>query len=103
MMIYEASFTGLVRTIIIIVLAILVIRLISRIVLPWLIKILGKKMSEKAADHMRNRYEQHRDARGRVIKDDGNVRVEYLDKKKGSKNHDDDDGEYVDYEEVDDK
>lgn len=102
-MIYEASFTGLVRTIIIIVLAVMVIRLISRVVLPWLLKYLGKKASEKAADHMRNQYQQRRDSGGRVIKDDGNVRVEYLNKKSGNKNSGDDDGEYVDYEEVEDK
>lgn len=100
MIIYEASFTGLVRTIIVIVLAILIIRLISRIILPFVLRYLGKKASEKASEHMRNQFNQREDSGGRVIKDDGNIRVEYMNKKRNKNDNDDDDGEYVDYEEV---
>jgi hypothetical protein len=102
-MIYQADFIGLLRTIAIIALVYFGIKLIARYVLPFLLRWGAKKAQEKMYDDMnqrqQNRHNQQSDKQ--QVKDDGKVKIEYI-KKKKRQSYSDNDGEYVDFEEIKD-
>jgi hypothetical protein len=80
----------IIRTIIVIVLAFYVFRFIGRIVVPFIVKMLFNK----AQKDFQNQQSGHEPSREK-----GDVKVEGKQKKDEPKG--DDDGEYVDFEEID--
>lgn len=94
-----ASLTGFLRIILIFLVFYFLLKLIGRLVIPWLAKKAKNKMSERMQEEMRNREETHRPPR-----QEGEVTIEYSkdniqDKK--SKNPQKGSGDYVDFEELD--
>ena len=81
---------GFIRTLVIIVLIYFAIRLFTRYVLPL---ILDKKIKD-----MHQKMEEQKRRQNHSNRSDGDVTIEY-DKKRNKKSYDDD-GEYVDFEEV---
>ncbi len=91
----EASLTGLLRTIAIIVIVIFVLRLLARIFMP----VIMKSQMEKMQQHMRNQanFQQQQQQQNEKVKQEGDVTIEYIKKKKNQQSSDNDD-DYVDYE-----
>ena len=96
MEIQEASITGVIRTIAIIVLIYYTFKIIRIYVLPLLLKYFFKKVEK-------NMQQQYSNARpqGRVVKDDGKVKITVnpTQQHKSTTSSTDND-EYVDFEEV---
>ena len=88
-----ASATGLLRTLLIILLIYYGIKIISRIFGPLLIKYLSKKASERFGGqfHYQNKREE-------APKKEGEVTIDKMPETKSSNK---DIGDYVDYEEID--
>jgi hypothetical protein len=96
----EASLIGVLKTILIIFLVITVLRFIAR----WAVKAGMKKMQRKMREQFEGQASQGQEGRGKQKKQFGDVTVEY-DAQGRSKDGKDqnDDGDYVDFEEVDDR
>ena len=88
-----ASFTGFVRTILILLLIYYGFRILSRLLAPYILRYLSKKTQERF-NRQFNNYQQQQEPR----KKEGEVSIDKVPQKKtGGK----DVGEYVDYEEID--
>ena len=87
-MIQTASLVGLVKTVLIIILAYLIFKYITRLLAPWILRSLANKMAKKF----------HRPPSNYNSTNEGDVSVDKSVKKQRSKK---DFGEYVDYEELD--
>lgn len=90
MIFYEASFTGVIRIILWILVISFIIRLIARLALPVVIK--------KAEQNMRQRAEEFRRQHD-AQRPEGDVKIVNKETKNNNKNSD---GEYVDYIEIKD-
>ncbi len=85
----EASLTGLLRTLAIILVVYYSIKIIARYVFPLFIKRTMNKMEDKFRAQQETQQPQHK------------VGETVIDKKPQSQNKKPDSGEYIDYEEVD--
>lgn len=83
---------GVIRFIFIFIVAYLIISLITRYVIPFILRLFFRYISNKS----RNRY--YRD-KNRESRKEGEIKVDYT--PRPDKKIDKDSGEYVDYEEVD--
>ncbi|MBU3822327.1 DUF4834 family protein [Flavobacteriaceae bacterium XHP0103] len=92
-MLQHASATGLLRTILIILLIYYGLKIISRIFAPVIIKYFAKKASERFGGQF-NGHQPRKEA----PKKEGEVTI---DKMPNTKSSNKDVGEYVDYEEID--
>jgi len=90
---HYASATGLLRTILIILLIYYGIKIISRIFGPLLVKYVAKKASERFGGQF-----NYQDQREEAPKKEGEVTIDKVPKTKSSNK---DIGDYVDYEEID--
>ena len=87
-MIQTASLVGLVKTVLIIVLAYSIFKYITRLLAPWILRYMAKKMAKKFNQPPSNYNSSN----------EGDVSIDKSVKKQRSKK---DVGEYVDYEELD--
>ena len=87
-MIQTASLVGLVKTVLIIILAYSIFKYITRLLVPWILRSMAKKMAKKFNQPPSNYNSMN----------EGDVSIYKSVKKKRSKK---DVGEYVDYEELD--
>jgi len=85
---------GLLRTLAIIFIIILVFRVLSRFVFPWLLKSFVNKAQRDFEQKRQDIDDQHSQ------RPEGEVTIKTK-PKKGQNRSKDDDGDYVDYEEVD--
>lgn len=98
-MVYQAELVGFLRTVLIIILVIYALRLIGRVVVPWLLK----RFVNKAQKNFEERMRQQQGFEEQEVKgQEGDIKIT---KKKGQQKKkpprsDDDMGEYVDFEEV---
>lgn len=83
----------LLRFILIIIIIYYAFRLLIRYVLPWLVKLYLKNFQK-------NFYKQNPNVRQKDKRKDGDVKVDYVPNKEERDNNI---GEYVDFEEIDDK
>lgn len=90
-MIYEASGTGLLKTIFYIIVIYYALKFIGRVVLPIVLGLIVKKAADKMQSQYQQQFQQDHRSEGEVI-------VENVKSKKGTKKADD--SEYVDYEEI---
>ncbi|WP_111307321.1 DUF4834 family protein [Confluentibacter sediminis] len=93
-MLQQASATGLIRTILIILVIYYVVKVMSRIFAPILIKYVAKKASERFGGQFGDFQKSQQEA----AKKEGEVTI---DKMPNTKTSNKDVGEYVDYEEID--
>ena len=93
-MLQYASATGVLRTLLIILLVYYVIKIVSRIFGPALVKYAAKKASERFG----GQFNSHQDRQKEPSKKEGEVTI---DKIPNTKTSNKDVGEYVDYEEID--
>ncbi|MBP0902511.1 DUF4834 family protein [Mariniflexile gromovii] len=91
-MLQQASVTGFVRTILIILLIYYGLKILSRLFAPLLLKYIAKKAEEKFGGQFQQRPPQQQP------KKEGEVTI---DKMPNTKTSNKDVGEYVDYEEID--
>ncbi|MFG6686969.1 DUF4834 family protein [Mariniflexile sp. HNIBRBA6329] len=91
-MLQQASVTGFVRTILIILLIYYGLKILSRLFAPLLLKYIAKKAEEKFGGQFQQRPQQQQP------KKEGEVTI---DKIPNTKTSNKDVGEYVDYEEID--
>ena len=82
---------GFLRTVFVIAIIYLVIRVFSRYILPMLVEKGMKDMQQKMSEQQRQNQQSN--------KREGEVTIEYNNKDK--KNHNQNNGDYVDFEEVD--
>lgn len=94
----EASLIGVLKTILIIFLVITILRFIAK----WAVKAGLKRMQRKMGEQFGASQEEAEDSR-RKKKQFGDVTVEYDPDKNEDEGRQGDDGEYVDFEEVDDR
>lgn len=87
-MIQYASFTGFVRTILIILLVLLFLRVVTRILLPYALKYLAKKSEE----HINRKFSEFQQ---------GNTQQQTEPKQSSRKQEKKKVGEYIDFEEID--
>lgn len=92
-----AGIPNVLRTIFLIVLFYYIFKLLRLYVLPFILRWMMKKGSERMQAEMKRRADQQRGAE--TIKDDGQIKVERVKKSPKSKKNDDL-GDYIDYEEV---
>lgn len=93
-----AGVVGLVRTLAIILLIVVAVRLFTRFVLPWLLRLFARRVQKNLEEQMRNQMGGF-GAQNRAPKQEPEVKI--TSRKKGKRNSNDDDfGEYVDFEEV---
>lgn len=85
---YEASFTGLLRTLAIILVVYYSLKIIARYVFPLFIKRTMNKMEDKFRAQKEAQQPQHK------------VGETVIDKKPQTRNKKTDGGEYIDYEEI---
>jgi len=85
---YEASFTGLLRTLAIILVVYYSIKIIARYVFPLFIKRTMNKMEDRFREQQEAQQPQHK------------VGETVIDKKPSSKGKEAEGGEYIDYEEI---
>jgi hypothetical protein len=85
---------GLIKLALFLLLIYLLVKLFTRYLLPYILKRFIRKTEE--------RYKQQRKAYEDQNKQEGDIRIEYQNKKQRSKKTDNL-GEYVDYEEIDDE
>ncbi|CAH8285516.1 uncharacterized protein DUF4834 [Mariniflexile fucanivorans] len=90
-MLQQASVTGLLRVILIILLIYYGLKILSRLFAPLLLKFLAKKAEEKFGGQFNQRSQQQPKKEGEVT----------IDKMPNTKTSNKDVGEYVDYEEID--
>ncbi|WP_242093381.1 DUF4834 family protein [Aestuariivivens sediminicola] len=94
-MLQEASVTGFVRTLLIILLIYFGIKIIGRLLTPFLMKYVSKKAEQRFGDQFgqfQNRGQREKPAK------EGEVTIDKMPKTKASNK---DVGDYVDYEEID--
>ncbi|MCB0402064.1 MAG: DUF4834 family protein [Flavobacteriales bacterium] len=99
MILHEASFVGLVRTIAIIFIIVYALRLLSRYVFPFLLKRwVNKKMSE-FQNQAQTQFREQQKAQQFAKEHEGEVKI----KSRGNNNKPETDeiGDFVDFEEVD--
>lgn len=89
-----ASFTGLMRTILIILLIFYGIKILSRLFAPYLMKYLSKKVEQKFGQQFGN-YQQPNQSSAKA----GEVTIDKMPQQQPKSNKTV--GEYVDYEEID--
>ena len=95
----QAEMVGLIRTVLIIVLIFYGVRILTRIVFPWLLKRFVRKVERKINDQMNN-PQGGRAHSSESFTQEGDVLIRKS-RKQASKNPKDfDGGEYVDFEEV---
>lgn len=94
-MIQQASVNGLIRMILIIILVYYGIKIISRLLTPFLIKYVSKKAEERFGGQFGNFQQQ---SRQEPTKKEGEVTIDKMPNRKSSNKEV---GEYVDYEEID--
>ncbi len=85
---------GIIRTIFIIILVYYGLKFLMRLLAPYLVKKMAENMSQRFNQQFQNQYRQQEEFRKR----EGEVTVESKPQK--DRNHQTDEGEYVDYEEV---
>ena len=96
-MLQQASVTGFVRMILIILLIYYGVKILSRLFAPLLIKYIAKKAEQKFGGHSdsyRNQQRPHQES----PKKEGEVTIDKMPNTKASNK---DVGDYVDYEEID--
>ncbi|MCR8668116.1 DUF4834 family protein [Aestuariibaculum sp. M13] len=94
-MIQQASVNGLIRMILIIILVYYGIKIISRLLTPFLIKYVSKKAEQRFGGQFGN-FQQQRQQE--PSKKEGEVTIDKMPNRKSSNKEV---GEYVDYEEID--
>lgn len=94
-MLQEASATGFIRTILIILLIYYGLKILSRLFAPLLLKYIAKKAEEKFGGQF-GQFQQQ--TRQETHKKEGEVTIDKMPNRKTSNK---DVGEYVDYEEID--
>lgn len=87
-MIQTASFVGLAKTILILLLAYSIFKYVMRLLSPWIIRSMARKMAQKFNQPHPNYNSQN----------EGDISIDKIEKKQSPKQ---DVGEYVDYEELD--
>lgn len=87
-MIQTASFVGLAKTILILLLAYSIFKYVIRLLSPWIIRSMARKMAQKFNQPRPNYNSQN----------EGDISIDKIEKKQSPKQ---DVGEYVDYEELD--
>ncbi|SDS45757.1 protein of unknown function [Formosa sp. Hel1_31_208] len=92
-MLQEASLTGFLRTILIILLVYYGIKILSRIFAPYLVRYMSKKMQEKFG----GQFQQQQDPRPQHK--EGETVIDKVPNRDSSSNKKV--GEYIDYEEID--
>ncbi len=90
---------GFIRTVFIIVLIYAFIWVFRRYIWPWVLQLLGRYVNRKMTDFARK--QGFDPERGRVVKDDGEVKISYTDRKRTKPADLDGVGDYVEYEEID--
>ena len=93
LIIYEASFSGLFRLLLILTVVYAVYKIITRLIVPALMKKYIKDFQQRYTEQ----NQQQRNSQAQ--KKEGEVSITFVDKDK-NKVHNPDDGEYVDYEEI---
>jgi len=93
----QADAVGLIRTLVIIVVAYYAIRFVMRILLPFALTYMAKKAGQRMQNHMHNNHTQRED----LVHDDGKIQIRKP--KKSNQSNSDWDGEYVSYEEIKDE
>ena len=92
---HYASFTGFIRTILIIMLVYYGIKILSRLLAPYLMRYLSKKAQQRFGQQFGN----HRQQSQQPPRKEGEVSIDKMPQQSKSSNKDV--GEYVDYEEID--
>ena len=87
-MIQTASIAGLVKTILILLLSYSIFKYVMRLLSPWIIRSMARKMAQKFNQPRPNYNSQN----------EGDINIDKIEKKQSPKQ---DVGEYVDYEELD--
>ena len=87
-MIQTASIIGLAKTILILLLAYSIFKYVMRLLSPWIIRSMARKMAQKFNQPHTNYNTQN----------EGDISIDKIEKKQSPKQ---DVGEYVDYEELD--
>lgn len=92
-MLQTASFTGFLRTLLIILLVYYAIKFLSRLFAPLMVRYMSKKMEERFGGQFKqqNQYEKKQK--------EGETIIDKMPKQESSSNKDV--GEYIDYEEID--
>jgi len=93
LIIYEASFSGLFRLLLILTVVYAVYKIITRLIVPALMKKYIKDFQQRYTEQ--NQQQRNSPAQ----KKEGEVSITFVDKDK-NKARNPDDGEYVDYEEI---
>ena len=94
-MLYEASLMGFLRTVLIILLIYYGLKIISRLLAPYMLKYLSKKAEKRFGGEFRG-FNYHYPPKP---KKEGEVTIDKVPERDKSSNKDV--GEYVDYEEID--
>lgn len=94
-MLQMASFTGFLRTILIILLIYYGLKILMRIFAPFLVRYMSKKMQERFGDQ----FQQQQHTNGRNRPKEGETVIDKMPNK--AKTSDKKVGEYIDYEEID--
>ena len=94
-MLQIASFTGFLRTILIILLIYYGLKILMRIFAPFLVRYMSKKMQERFGDQ----FQQQQHANDRNRPKEGETVIDKMPNK--AKTSDKKVGEYIDYEEID--
>lgn len=95
-----ASLTGVLRLIIIFLAIYYIAKLVRIFVLPWLLKMFITKAQQRMQDQMNQQFGQQQ---GQYVdNDEGRIFVQTGPKSKKKKPSADDDGEFVDFEEIKD-
>ncbi|WP_445733619.1 DUF4834 family protein [Mariniflexile sp.] len=97
-MLQQASVTGFVRIVLIIIVIYYGVKVLSRLFAPLLIKYVAKKAEQKFGGHSDSYGNQQRPQQQQQPKKEGEVTI---DKMPNTKTSNKDVGEYVDYEEID--
>lgn len=88
---------GFLRTVFIIIIVIYGLRMLSRLLAPWMLKKAQSKMQKMAEEQMR---QQGFDPQGRSQRPEGSVTVENISPKKKKSPSSKSDDDYIDFEEV---
>ena len=97
----QADAVGLIRTLVIIVVAYYAIRFVMRILLPFALTYMAKKAGQRMQNHMHNTMQNNHTQREDLVHDDGKIQIRKP--KKSNQSNSDWDGEYVSYEEIKDE
>lgn len=98
-MVQLAGVVGLVRVLAILFLIVAAVRLFTRFVLPWLLRLFARRIQRNLENQMRD---QMRDFGASNTQADAGPEVKVRGRKKGKRDFNDDElGEYVDFEELD--